>query len=732
MNYPVWQLPTLGGGSLIAIIAVLHVYIAQLAVGGGALLWWMDRRAWRDGDAGLESWVRRHVKFFMLLTMVAGGVTGVAIWFVIGLVHPAATSTLIHAFVWGWAVEWVFFGVEIVSLLLYHYRFDSMPRTNRLAVAFIYAASAWLSLVVINGILSFMLTPGAWLQTHDFMDGFLNPTWLSSTVFRSFVCVVLAGLFGAVTAVREGDAQQRRLLLRSCVGWIGVGAVGVAASGLWFLRTVPVEIRQRALVLNPESAVFIAAFLVGSAAVVVLGALLLVRLPRGLQAVLVAGLVLFGLVWTGGFEYLREIARKPYIISGYMYANGLLVEDMDALDADGVLARARWVEHHDMDDQHRLQVGRELFDLQCHACHTPDGWYNALKPRTSTLTVRGAEAMAGLGEVRDYMPPFVGTADERRALATWIVDGLGEQRYGVWPEKPAAQQRAGPPPLREGDYVLLAWNDLGMHCVSDAEGVFEILPPGNTLQAVLIHRGGRPEKVTGGVTLRYRAPEGHEHPSRHVALWEMSAALLGAPLAVDAGLDGAEMSGAMRYDPDAGAWSSGAIPVVPYTDDGGFDPYPVFTIQALGADGALLASTQVVAPVTTELRCLHCHGPDYWGTPHGAGLNDVTASNILLLHDRDNDTHLAALAGQRSPGSAPTATPTRRWAGRGIPSGSACPRPSTAGTHTAWTCRERRPAPPAIPPISRGPPAVSGVCMRGSAWAAWTATGTWTSTPSPC
>ena len=41
-------------------------------------------------------------------------VSGVGIWFAIGLAAPEATSTLIHNFVFGWAIEWVFFLVELL------------------------------------------------------------------------------------------------------------------------------------------------------------------------------------------------------------------------------------------------------------------------------------------------------------------------------------------------------------------------------------------------------------------------------------------------------------------------------------------------------------------------------------------------------------------------------------------------------------------------------------------
>jgi len=102
MNYPIWLLPTTGGGLLIAIIAITHVVISHLAVGGGLFLVLTERKAHRDNDKGLLAYVKAHTWFFVLLTMVFGGVSGVGIWFIIGLVNPAATSMLIHNFVFGW------------------------------------------------------------------------------------------------------------------------------------------------------------------------------------------------------------------------------------------------------------------------------------------------------------------------------------------------------------------------------------------------------------------------------------------------------------------------------------------------------------------------------------------------------------------------------------------------------------------------------------------------------
>ena len=107
----------------------------------------------------------------MLTTLVAGALTGVGIWFVIGLLNPAATELLIHHFVWGWAIEWTFFVLEILAAILYYSGWKRLSPRAHLALGWVYFAAAWLSLAVINGILSFMLTPGRWLETRSFWDG---------------------------------------------------------------------------------------------------------------------------------------------------------------------------------------------------------------------------------------------------------------------------------------------------------------------------------------------------------------------------------------------------------------------------------------------------------------------------------------------------------------------------------------------------------------------------------
>jgi len=128
MNYPVWEIPYLGGASLIALIATAHVVLAHLAVGGSLFLVLMERKAIRERDPRILAYLRQHARLFFFITLVPGALTGVGIWFSIGLVSPWATSSLIHIFVWAWATEWALFLLEIVAALIYYYGWDRLSQ----------------------------------------------------------------------------------------------------------------------------------------------------------------------------------------------------------------------------------------------------------------------------------------------------------------------------------------------------------------------------------------------------------------------------------------------------------------------------------------------------------------------------------------------------------------------------------------------------------------------------
>ena len=67
MNYPVWNV-AFGAGLLMAVLAILHVFVSHFAVGGGLFLVLTERKARRNQDSALLEWLEIHTKFFVLVT----------------------------------------------------------------------------------------------------------------------------------------------------------------------------------------------------------------------------------------------------------------------------------------------------------------------------------------------------------------------------------------------------------------------------------------------------------------------------------------------------------------------------------------------------------------------------------------------------------------------------------------------------------------------------------------
>jgi cytochrome bd-type quinol oxidase subunit 1/mono/diheme cytochrome c family protein len=420
VNYPIWEPPLIGGGLVIGIIAILHVFVAHFAVGGGMFLVLTERKAWRENDSGILDYLKIHSRFFILVVLVFGAVSGVGIWWSIGLVNPEATATLIRVFVWGWAIEWVFFFVEIAAAFLYYYGWERMTRRQHLAVGWIYFGAAWLSLFVINGILTFMLTPGRWLETGSFADAFFNPSMLPSAVIRTGGSIALAGVYALVTAAAIRDIALRPRMVRWAAQWVLVGALVIPAAGVWYISSLPAMAREISMGAAPAVTIFAGLSVFFSLLIVVFTYFGPFRYPRHFNLTFAFVIAVMALSVTAVTEWVREAVRKPYIIYDYMYSNTVRLDDAEEIRRQGVLAAARWVRHREARGGNLLETGRDVFNVQCAACHTLDG-YNSIR-----FAVKGWSpalidySLLHLNQLKGFMPPFIGSEAERRALAAWL------------------------------------------------------------------------------------------------------------------------------------------------------------------------------------------------------------------------------------------------------------------------------------------------------------------------
>lgn len=453
MNLPVWDMNGLSGGLVIATIAVIHVFVAQFAVGGGFFLLLAEYRGHREKSAPILRWVHRHTRFFLLLTLVFGSLTGVGIWLVISMVAPGGTSLLIREFVYAWAAEWVFFLAEILALFLYAASFarareGRMPARDHMLLGAAYAGFAFLSLFVINGIISFMLTPGAWLQNGDFWSAFFNPGFWPSLLFRSGLSFVLAGMFGLITATAIPDEETRGNMVSFCAQWICLPFALMLIGIVWYVSALPEEVRLGMQRRTDDIRPFVRSFLDTAPVLFLAGMFLFIRFPRKAYLPYVAVVLSLGLIVAGSFEWIRETARRPWLVYGHMYSNGITAYDGGLMKEKGVFALSGWsrlraagpegfavdgeghpdgsggkgaAELASLDPEQRARFSRFVFTQQCANCHGLGAPLLDILPRIRGRGEAGIAALlAGQGLISPYMPPFFGTDEERHMLAAWL------------------------------------------------------------------------------------------------------------------------------------------------------------------------------------------------------------------------------------------------------------------------------------------------------------------------
>ena len=398
MDYPIWDLG-MGGGLLMALVAIPHVIVSHFAIGGGLLIAVTETLSVKRGDPELRELAKRSSLMLILVSTVFGAISGVGIWVVAGLVAPGTISALIHTYVWGWAIEWVFFVVEIVAALVYYTTWDKISKGAHLLVGWLYFIAAYLSLVIINGIVTYMLTPGRWLETQAFWDGFFNPTYWPSLVLRTGICIMMAVAFMVFPAMR-GAATDRDRIMRYLGKWMVAGALVSYAGYRWWEAMLPDTVnnlfRGSAPVL--ETLASTRHFLLWSlTAALVLAILILVAVPKLAKPATAVVLALAAFSFFGGYERLREGVRKPFLIHSYLFSNGLRVAEIPDVNASGVLAKAGWAGL--AASENPSSTGRQVFRAQCASCHTIDGYQGI---RQLLPTVAGFRAVAADGHAEFY------------------------------------------------------------------------------------------------------------------------------------------------------------------------------------------------------------------------------------------------------------------------------------------------------------------------------------------
>jgi len=187
-------------------------------------------------------------------------------------------------------------------------------------------------------------------------------------------------------------------------------------------------------------------------------------------------------------------------------------------------------------------------------------------------------------------------------------------------------------------YVVLAWNDLGMHCYNRNFQDLAVLPPYNNLWAQVIKVGDPPQIITTGIEVSYEFPN-NTYSVVKSDFWTYAQQLFGlaSPLPANVGLTGKGMAGTMDREPNGDHFKVEGIPLTEFQDTATTTPYPYQLATVIVRDAQTkveLARTTTVAPVSTEMHCDTCHNDN--GVAGPAIATGRVETNILTLHDQKN------------------------------------------------------------------------------------------------
>ncbi|MDD2337130.1 MAG: multiheme c-type cytochrome [Geobacteraceae bacterium] len=187
-------------------------------------------------------------------------------------------------------------------------------------------------------------------------------------------------------------------------------------------------------------------------------------------------------------------------------------------------------------------------------------------------------------------------------------------------------------------YVVLAWNDLGMHCLNPSYDTAVILPPYNTVFAQVVKRGNPPQLVTTGVTVSYRIVRNTtSQKGLFSQFWTFALQLFGVAPAIDKGLNLTDpavsngLTGTMLAK--GNHFQVDGIPLTPVNDGNTWTPFQLAEITVTDtATGSVIARTRTTVPTSDEINCGKCHGNSSDPT--------VVFNDILAKHDASHGTNL--------------------------------------------------------------------------------------------
>jgi len=164
------------------------------------------------------------------------------------------------------------------------------------------------------------------------------------------------------------------------------------------------------------------------------------------------------------------------------------------------------------------------------------------------------------------------------------------------------------------DYIIIGWNDLGMHCSNKDFSKLVVLPPYNNIHAQVIQLGDAtrlPVVVTTGFRVTYEIP-GNTYSVGKTNFWDYEVQIFGGSLPDNIGLTLSGLTGEMTASGDNFVVTG--IPLTPFLDADLLheDPFQLGLLKLYDGSNNLLATAPPVVPVSNEINCVSsgCHASE--------------------------------------------------------------------------------------------------------------------------
>jgi mono/diheme cytochrome c family protein len=435
LDFPIVEVPFLGGRILIAIVGVTHVLISHgCAVGGSLFLVLLEHKSYREDNAGLNELVYRLARWFFILTTSLGAMTGVGIWFTTNMFSPAGIGSLLRIFFWVWFFEWIVFMIEVGLISVYYLSWKRISQQNHLRFGILYMVTSFLTMVIIVGVLGFQLTSGRWIDSRSFWDAFFNPTYFPQLLSRMGLAALLACGFSLfIAAFLREFKDVRPGFLKFAGAFLMIASPVYLFATIAYYQALPesaakfISVALVTLQLTQYAQWSKVFFFVVTGFLFCTGAILFFQ-KKSYGVLSVLPLILLVLA-TAQFSRVREFSRKPYVISRYMYSNGFRSEEAPFISDVGASRYATWAWRGIDPAEEESALGHMLFRLECSVCHTYRG-INGIFNKKPILSSEET-ALTFLDNYQfshPYMPPFLGTQEEKEALAKFLAEGAAKNK----------------------------------------------------------------------------------------------------------------------------------------------------------------------------------------------------------------------------------------------------------------------------------------------------------------